>query len=427
MKIACNVTNSKASVALIFGTYFGNFLAAMNRLLYILPFLWLLFSPQLTAQSSDGKTNRVFTIQPVFTGTREKFPNIVNSYEVKRPKIAVVLSGGGARGVAAVGVFRSFEKNNIPIDFIVGTSIGSVIGGLYAAGYSTSQLKSLVDSTNWDEVLSFTEDSRRSEMFLDQKIVRERSVLVLRFNGFEPIIPSAFSTGQRLTNYLNILTLQGLYHPEPSFDQLKIAYRAVTTDLISGKRIVIEDGDLTEAMRASHPRVAGWRPCVQYPRRRCQTVGRRRRCGCRPYEPAQAAKQAECALGVCRPADGYYDAGIEQKGAHTSRYRHQARTGQPPLIRFHKSRLGHTARRGSLRFHDRGNTDEASCTARGTKSGRVDGIQKPQVSEPIRSSAGVETARVPPIGFRIGTAGFCDVDVSERIVRICGACCSQGT
>ncbi|HLF20231.1 MAG TPA: patatin-like phospholipase family protein [Bacteroidota bacterium] len=167
-----------------------------------------------------------------------------------RPKVAVVLSGGGARGVAAIGVFRSFEKNNIPIDFIVGTSIGSIVGGLYAAGYSTSQLESLIDSTNWDEVLSFTEDSRRSEMFLDQKIARERSVLVLRFKGFEPIIPSSFSTGQRLTNYLNILTLQGLYHPDPVFDHLKIPYRAVTTDLISGKRIVIDRGDLTEAMRA---------------------------------------------------------------------------------------------------------------------------------------------------------------------------------
>ncbi|MBI4429235.1 MAG: BamA/TamA family outer membrane protein [Ignavibacteriales bacterium] len=223
----------------------------MARTFWIFLTALVLFTPPMLSQSPAGTSHRVFTIQPVFEGTSEKFPNIVNSRRVKRPKVAVVLSGGGARGIAAIGVFRSLEKNNIPVDFVVGTSIGSIIGGLYAAGYSTVQLEGLVDSTNWDEVLSFTEDSRRSEMFLDQKIIQERSVLVLRFDGLEPIIPSAFSTGQRLTHYLNILTLQGLYQPDRSFDQLKVAYRAVTTDLISGKRIVIESGDLTEAMRAS--------------------------------------------------------------------------------------------------------------------------------------------------------------------------------
>jgi len=242
---------ARQRLELKFGTYFGSFVAAMKRPISFLFVSCLVFSTFLKSQSTDEKQNRVFTIQPMFSGHRENFPNIVQPLTVKRPRIAVVLSGGGARGIAAIGVFRSLERNNIPVDFIVGTSIGSIIGGLYAAGYSTSDLENLVDSTNWDEVLSFTEDARRSEMFLDQKIISERSVLVLRFNGLEPIFPSAFSTGQRLTNYLNILTLQSLYHPDPSFDHLKIAYRAVTTDLISGRRIVIENGDLTEAMRAS--------------------------------------------------------------------------------------------------------------------------------------------------------------------------------
>lgn len=201
--------------------------------------------------SQDERQARVWKIQPEFLVADERIPSLVPIKRVKRQKIALVLSGGGARGIAAIGVFKSFEKNNIPIDFVVGTSIGSILGGLYASGYSTTQLSQLVDSTNWEELLSFTEDSRRGEMFLDQKIAKERSVLILRFDGFEPIIPSAFSTGQRLTNYLNLLTLQSVYHPNPSFDDLEISFRAVTTDLISGKRVVIDGGDLTDAMRAS--------------------------------------------------------------------------------------------------------------------------------------------------------------------------------
>lgn len=211
--------------------------------------LMLPMAATFARQTPSGE--RALRIQPFLTDEFDRRPNIVPRKLVKRPRVALVLSGGGARGVAAIGVFKSFEKNNIPIDFIVGTSMGSILGGLYASGYSPMQLSQLVDSTNWEEVLSFTEDSRRSEMFLEQKIAKERSVLVLRFDGFEPIIPSAFSTGQRLTNYLNLLTLQSVYHPNPSFDDLEISFRAVTTDLISGKRVVIDNGDLTEAMRAS--------------------------------------------------------------------------------------------------------------------------------------------------------------------------------
>lgn len=222
-----------------------------RKALHLIASVVMLFSHSWARQSPEGRVGRLITVETHSEKSGGQIPSIVPVSEVKRPKVALVLSGGGARGISAIGVFKSLEKNKIPIDFIVGTSIGSIIGGLYAVGYSTDQLVRVVDSTRWDEVLSFTEDSRRSEMFMDQKIVKERSVLVLRFKGFEPIIPSSFSTGQRLTHYLNILTLQGLYHPDPSFDNLKTHFRAVTTDLVSGRRIVIDRGDLTEAMRAS--------------------------------------------------------------------------------------------------------------------------------------------------------------------------------
>jgi NTE family protein len=168
-----------------------------------------------------------------------------------RPKVALVLSGGGARGAAQIGVLKAFERHNIPIDFISSTSLGAIIGGLYASGYTTAELETLALTTNWDEVLSLSSETKRTELFVDQKLADDRSFLLVRFEGFEPVIPSAVSTGQRLTNFLSTQTLQSLYHPNPSFDDLKIPFRAVSTDLISGRRIILGEGSLAEALRAS--------------------------------------------------------------------------------------------------------------------------------------------------------------------------------
>jgi NTE family protein len=203
------------------------------------------------AQSTVQPQACVTIIRPELFKSKFRYPNFLSHRSVQHPRIAVVLSGGGARGVASIGVLRVLERNGIPIDLIVGTSMGSVIGGLYAMGYSTDQLQRIVDTTNWDDLLSYNDEARRRDMFLDQKITRNKSVLVLRFEGLSPVIPEAFSTGQRLTNYLNILTLQALYKPEPSFDDFRIPFRAVATDLVTGKRIVLDGGDITMALRAS--------------------------------------------------------------------------------------------------------------------------------------------------------------------------------
>jgi NTE family protein len=203
------------------------------------------------AQGIATPQPRITIIKPDIREVKSRYSKLNSVHSVRRPRVALVLSGGGARGIAAIGVLRIIERNDIPIDLIVGTSIGSVIGGLYAMGYSTDQLQSLVDTTNWDDLLSYSDESKRRDLFFDQKIARDKSVLVLRFEGLEPVIPQAFSTGRRLSNYLNLLTLQGIYHPDPSFNDLRIPFRAVTTDLVTGKRIVIESGDMTEALRAS--------------------------------------------------------------------------------------------------------------------------------------------------------------------------------
>ncbi len=207
--------------------------------------------PRAIAQTDSARTPQTATIEPPLVPARMPFPTLFSHRAVARPRVALVLSGGGARGVASIGVLQALEAHHIPVDLIVGTSMGSIIGGLYAAGYTTHELAQLVDTTDWTDILSLNDEARRRDLFLDQKLARDKSILVLRFNGLQPVIPQAFSTGQRLTNYLNVLTLQGIYHPDPRFDDLRIPFRAVATDLVSGKRVVIDHGDLAEALRAS--------------------------------------------------------------------------------------------------------------------------------------------------------------------------------
>lgn len=214
-----------------------------RRLLLLAGGIFLWFPGPLVSQSTIILRPKLVDEHPEATFNSHR--------ELLRPKIALVLSGGGARGIAQIGVLKSLERHGIPVDFVAGTSLGSVVGGLYAAGYSTAELESLVLSLDWDELLSLTEETKRRELFLDQKLANDRSFLVVRFDGLEPVIPSAVSSGQRLTNFLSTQALQALYHPEPSFDDLKIRFRAVTTDLISGKRIVLQEGSLAEALRAS--------------------------------------------------------------------------------------------------------------------------------------------------------------------------------
>jgi NTE family protein len=190
-------------------------------------------------------------VHPQFAEFTDSHRDIIPLRKLKRPKIGLVLSGGGSRGVAHVGVLKALEKNHIPIDLIVGTSIGGLVGGLYASGYSTEQLQTLVDTTNWGEVLSFTDEADRTTMFVGQKQAADKNLLTIRFDGLTPVIPSSLSSGQRLTNFINQLALQGIYHPNQSFDDLKIPFRAVATDLVSGKRMVLASGNLAEALRAS--------------------------------------------------------------------------------------------------------------------------------------------------------------------------------
>lgn len=180
-------------------------------------------------------------------GTFDVFPH----RKIERPKIGLVLSGGGARGVAHLGVIEVLEEQGIPIDFIVGASMGSLIGGLYAIGYSTEAMHALVDTTDWEYILSLTETTERRDLFIDQKLTPKRGLFTLRFDGIVPVIPASVTPAQRLSSFINHLVLQGIYHVHESYDNFRVPFRTVATDIVTGDRIVFDSGDLVQALRAS--------------------------------------------------------------------------------------------------------------------------------------------------------------------------------
>ncbi len=215
-----------------------------RRTLFIIVFCFLLIAPSAGQEKS-------LRITPSVSSSGIDSLSGIYFAPTQRPKICLVLSGGGSRGFAHLGVIKELERNNIPIDFIVGTSIGGIIGGLYASGYSTDDLQRLVDTTDWGYILSLTQDNEREDLYLAHKVSADRKQLTVRFDGLTPVLPSAISSGQRLTNFINQLTLQSLYHPVRNFDDLKIPFRCVSTDLISGTQMVFSSGNLSEALRAS--------------------------------------------------------------------------------------------------------------------------------------------------------------------------------
>ena len=179
----------------------------------------------------------------------ENFPKIPE-LRVKEPKIALVLSGGGARGLAHIGVLEVFNEHKIPIHAIYGTSIGAIIGGLYSIGYSTEELKALLKSVDVNSFFSITKDVKREYLYQDQKLSFSKSFFTLRFQNLKPVIPSGLSSGHEITNLINGLVLQGIHHTE-KFNELPIKFYPVTTDLTHGKSIALDSGNLSEAIRAS--------------------------------------------------------------------------------------------------------------------------------------------------------------------------------
>lgn len=166
----------------------------------------------------------------------------------QRKKVGVVLSGGGAKGVAHIKALQVIEEAGIPIDYIVGTSMGSIIGGLYSIGYTPHQLDSLVRKQDWMFLLS--DKVKRSSMSLRERQRAEQYVLSLPFNKKpKDAVAGGIIKGQNLANLFSYLTVG--YHDSIDFNRLPIPFACVSEDIVTGNQVVFHKGILAMAMRAS--------------------------------------------------------------------------------------------------------------------------------------------------------------------------------
>ncbi len=166
---------------------------------------------------------------------------------IKRPKIGLVLSGGGAKGFAHVGVLKVLEAAGIKIDYIGGTSMGAVIGGLYASGYNATQIDSIVRVTNFDNLL-IDYIPRTSKSFYEKRN-DELYALILPFDHFRIGAPQSLSKGMFNYNLFNKLTLHVRYVRD--FNQLPIPFLCMATDIEFGQQVVLDKGVLAQALFAS--------------------------------------------------------------------------------------------------------------------------------------------------------------------------------
>ena len=171
------------------------------------------------------------------------------SLAAERPRVALVLSGGGARGGAHIGVLRVLEREGVPIDLIVGVSYGALVGGLYAAGYSVEDLQRVIVETDWWEITSNSPDRQLSNMI--RKPMVDRQMLALHLDELKLKLPYGIFAGQKIHHFLNQLTLGATYRARNDFDQLPTPFRAIATDILSGEQVVINNGSLGAAIRAS--------------------------------------------------------------------------------------------------------------------------------------------------------------------------------
>ncbi len=176
---------------------------------------------------------------------------VYSDYDEFRPKVALVLSGGGARGISQVGSIEILDSAGIPFDYVVGTSIGSIIGGLLSSGYDTNELDNIITGIEWEKIFGTSRNGDRNDLFLDQKEIEDRSLLTLRFKNFQFVVPEAFSAGDEFNMMLQKYFWNSIYKPAGNFDNLKYKFRAVTTDLLTGRSISQRSGSIISAVRAS--------------------------------------------------------------------------------------------------------------------------------------------------------------------------------
>ena len=160
----------------------------------------------------------------------------ISSASQTMPAVGLVLSGGGACGMAHIGVLKAIEKYNIPVDYITGTSMGAIIGILYSCGYSALEIEAIVEGIDWDALLY--DRIKRKDINHRDRDIYEKSVIRLEVENRKIKLPEGLSYGQNACSMLSKLTWGQRYIRD--FSKLPIPFKCIATDIQTGEAVVLE-------------------------------------------------------------------------------------------------------------------------------------------------------------------------------------------
>ncbi|HQU74077.1 MAG TPA: patatin-like phospholipase family protein, partial [Calditrichia bacterium] len=209
--------------------------------------LWLLWTLLPAVRGADSLA--VVEIRPEFRVVGKYHLVNLPCREIALPRVALALSGGGARGLAHLGLLRVFEEEQLPLDLIVGTSIGSIIGGFYAAGYTTGEIEHHLEELNLGSL--FSDQTEHLQLSPSRKSLPRRHILEFPLTQNFTVIPSSILQGQQVYEMFYRYMVNSGYPGENNFDHLRVPFRSVCTDLLTGQKVVLRSGNLAEAINGS--------------------------------------------------------------------------------------------------------------------------------------------------------------------------------
>ncbi len=169
------------------------------------------------------------------------------SFAQSRPKVGLVLSGGGAAGLAEIGVIKVLEEAGIPIDYVAGTSMGSIVGGMFAMGYTAAEMEKMVKEMDWESLLA--DQIPRTDMTVEYKEQLEKYFYDFPISGRKLQLPTGLVEGTNITNMLAGLTWPA--YGIRLFSQLPRPFLCIGADVVTGQEVVLTGGRLHDALRAS--------------------------------------------------------------------------------------------------------------------------------------------------------------------------------
>ena len=181
-----------------------------------------------------------------------------NATVEERPKVGLVLSGGGAKGAAHIGVLKYIEEAGIPIDFIAGTSMGSIVGGMYALGYTSDEILDLISNVDWSRLISNEVDRKKISFTRKQESITQSLIIPfstgtdeeeLQSRSFRNSLPNGIISGDNLINLFNSLAIG--YSDSIPFSELPTPFICIATNLINGDADILDRGIFTKSLRAS--------------------------------------------------------------------------------------------------------------------------------------------------------------------------------